>query len=97
MAKDSDDELDNGKKTRTVRYHQHGILSKVVKAKEETWIFEAPYVDHLEFQGGDLIMVLDDLSKEGYELVCGSDNEYILRTKNEIEETEEYWDEDPTS
>lgn len=84
---------EENKKERTVRYHQHGTLSKVHNKKEETWIFETPG-DHLEFQGGDLITVLDDLSKEGYELVCscGSDDEYILRTKIEIKETEEYWD-----
>lgn len=87
-----DDELDEeNKKTRTVKYHQHGILSKAFNTKEETWIFEAPG-DHLEFEGGELSIVLDDLSKEGYELVCGSDDEYILRTKVEIEEIEEYWD-----
>lgn len=94
MDKDDDeDELDEeNKKTRTVKYHQHGILSKAFNTEEETWVFEN-LSNNLEFQGGDLITVLDDLSKEGYELVCSSsDDEYILRTKVEIEETEEYWD-----
>lgn len=89
---DEDELNEANKKNRTVKYHQHGILLKAFNTEEETWIFETPG-DHLEFQGGELITVLDDLSKEGYELVCSSsDDEYILRTKTEIEETIEYWD-----
>jgi len=82
---DIEDQLDEkSKKHRIVKYHQHGILSKVFNKKEETWLFETPS-DHLEFEEGDLITVLDDLSKEGYQLVCSSsDDEYILRTKIEL-------------
>jgi len=60
------------------------------------WVFDGPngfndYEDEFEF-----IEILDDLSKLGYELVCSiSNSEFILRTKNEIEEIEEYQDIDP--
>lgn len=57
------------------------------------WIFNCPDGSH-EFIGeeAELIGILDDLSKEGYEVVRNSDDGYILRTKIEIEEVEEYWD-----
>jgi tRNA G26 N,N-dimethylase Trm1 len=90
---DADDE--KNKKTRTVNYHKHGILRKFVnhETDEEKWVFECQHETN-EYSGGgfDLIDLLDDLSKEGYELVCSRDDEYILRTKVEIEEIEEYWD-----
>lgn len=88
---------DENKKYRTVRYHPHGILEKTFylrgEDREPGWVFDCQN-DVREFIGeeAELIDILDELSKEGYELICGSDDEYILRTKNEIEEIEEYWD-----
>ena len=81
-------------KYRTVKYHQHGILREAFnsKAKTQVWTFDCSDLTQ-EFEGGvNLVTLLDDLSKEGYELVCGSGDEYILRTKIEVEETEAYWD-----
>jgi len=86
------------KEFRTVNYRQHGILkmSLNLQTLRHGWVFEGPnevndYEDEFE-----LIEILDDLSKLGYELVCSiSDSEFILRTKNEIEEIEEYQDIDP--
>ena len=93
--KSAEDILDEeNKKLRTVKYHQHGILSRAFNTKVETWIFKTPG-DHFEFEGGELIDVLDTLSQDGYELICGSDGEFILRTKNVVEEVEEYWDTEP--
>jgi len=97
MDIDRDNELDEkSKKHRTVKYHEHGILSKTfnTKSKEETWIFEASS-DHFEFEGGELIDILDSLSEDGYDLVCSSDGDYVLRTKNEVEYVQEYWDTEP--
>ena len=94
--KDDEDQLsEENKKTRIVKYHQHGILSKTFdfKTHEQGWLFEAQN-ETKEIKGEvDLVTLLDDLSKEGYELVCSSDgDEYILRTKVEIEENEDHWD-----
>lgn len=95
--KDDEDKLDEeNKKFRTVKYHQHGILSKTfnTKTKEEIWIFENSG-NHFEYETTELIDILDNLSEEGYELVCSSDGDYVLRTKNEVEEVQEYWDMEP--
>jgi hypothetical protein len=97
---DDEDEYEKTKKVRKVKYQQHGILKKEFYYRkgdrnigEKYWVFEGSNGTN-EYIGDefDLIGILDDLSKEGYELVCGGNDEYILRTKNEIEETEEYWD-----
>ncbi|TGE36849.1 hypothetical protein E4K67_17260 [Desulfosporosinus fructosivorans] len=85
-------------KFQTVKSHKHGILKKSLDLQTDRhgWVFKGPneindYVDEFE-----LIEILDDLSKLGYELICSiSNSEFILRTKNEIEEIEEYQDIDP--
>ena len=83
------------KKYRTVKYHQHGILRKVFNYKThiQSWVFEGPH-ETKGYKGDEfeLIGLLDELSKNGYELVCSSDEDYIVRTINEIEEIEEYQD-----
>lgn len=75
----------------TVKYHQHGTLIKNLNHKkiDECWTFETSELS-VEHEGIDLIDLLDDLSREGFELVSGHDGEYILRTKEEIEYEEEY-------
>lgn len=96
--KEDEDELnEENKKSRTVKYHEHGILSKTFskKTKEEIWIFEASKV-HFTFEGATLIDIFDSLSEDGYELVCSNDDgDYILRTKSEVEYVQEYWDTEP--
>lgn len=91
-----EEELDEAnKKTKTVKYHQHGTLSKVINIKtgDRSWVFEGPNgTDTYQGEGYELVDIFDELSQEGYELVCGSDDEYILRTKIEIEKTIDYWD-----
>ena len=46
---------------------------------------------NMKGKGLDLFTLLDDLSIEGFELVTGHDGEYILRTKGDIEEVQEYY------
>lgn len=82
-------------KFRTVKYCKHGTLTENVNFKtgERFWVFEGPYETN-QFDGGSLIDVLDSLSEDGYELVTASNDEYILRTKEEIEEVQEYYEVD---
>jgi len=81
---------------RTIKYHQHGILTKKFnfKTDEEFWSFETSGLSR-DYEGEGITAILDDLSINGFELVAGYDDEYILRTKNEIEDIQEYYtDED---
>lgn len=93
IEKDSDDQFsEENKKHRTVKYHKHGILRKFFNLdKEEIWAITIEG-ETLEFHDGDFIDILDDLSKDGYELICRCEEGFILRTKNKVEEIEEYWD-----
>jgi hypothetical protein len=80
-----------------VKHHCHGILSVNRRPVTNTliWIFKSSDT-YKEYEGreSDFIYVLDDLSLEGYELVCHTeDNDYIFRTKKEIENTFEFVDE----
>jgi len=82
---------------RTVKYRQHGLLTRNIHSKthKEFWRFETPDLSsELEGEDLDLITVLDTLSEDGFELVTGHDGEYILRTKEEIEYEQEYYDSD---
>jgi len=89
MDEDKDDEhvfTEEKAKHRTVKYHQHGILKETFYRltnvqTDPGWVFDGPDGSH-EFIGeeAELIGILDDLSKEGYEVVCNSDDGYILRT-----------------
>lgn len=74
-----------------IKYRQHGLLTKNTNHKtiHECWTFETSRLAN-EYEGCDLITLLDDLSSEGYELVTGHDGEYILRTKEELEHEQEY-------
>jgi len=89
---------DDKPKFKTVKYRQHGILTKYISRKtgEDLWTFETSELSN-EYggEGFDLVTILDTLSEEGFELVTGHDDEYILRTKKEIEYEQEYYsDED---
>lgn len=88
---------DNKSESRTVKYHKHGTLTKNInfKTSKPFWVFETAE-EKTTFEGEefDLITILDDLSVDGFELVTGSNDEYILRTKDEIEETREYFFDD---
>lgn len=95
---DEEDFKDNifteeNKKQRIIKYHEHGILTKTtnMKTNEQVWMFETES-ERKEFEAVELVTVLDDLSKEGYELICVDDGDYILRTKVETEGIEDYWD-----
>ncbi|SHH86303.1 hypothetical protein SAMN02746098_01596 [Desulfosporosinus lacus DSM 15449] len=91
MVKDEDKP-----KFRTVKYRQHGLLTRNIHSKthKEYWTFETSDLSS-EHEGEDLdlITVLDTLSEDGFELVTGHDGEYVLRTKNEIEYEQEYYNE----
>ncbi|WP_058302876.1 helix-turn-helix domain-containing protein [Gorillibacterium timonense] len=70
----------------TVRYHEHGILTKVqsnrTRQTREGWHFKS--ADRNEtYYDTELIEVLNFLSEDGYELVClaaGRDCSYLLRS-----------------
>lgn len=80
---------------RKVKYRQHAILYKWINNKtyKTSWIFETAK-ETRDYEEFDLITVLDDLSMDGFELVCGSDDEYVLRTKEDIEEEQEIFHDD---
>jgi hypothetical protein len=84
---------------RTIKYHKHGILKKFMDYKSDkvNWVFEGPDITDT-FHEFDLVDVLDELSINGYELVTSiNDGEYILRTKDEVEEDQEYYEDDKGS
>ncbi|MGI1659591.1 MAG: hypothetical protein ACRKFN_11480 [Desulfitobacterium sp.] len=60
------------------------------KTLKNYWVFESSE-DIIEFEGDELVLILDDLSEQGFELVTGYDDEYILRSKEEVEEEREYF------
>ena len=87
------------KRFRTVKYRQHGLLTKNIhfKTHKEFWIFETSdlsYEHECEGEDLDLITVLDTLSEDGFELVTGHDREYILRSKEELEYQQAYYTDD---
>lgn len=81
------------KQFRKVKYRQHGVLSKNFdfKTDKTSWVFETFDLTR-DYEDFELIAVFDDLSMDGFELVCGSEDEYILRTKEDIEEKQEYYE-----
>jgi hypothetical protein len=80
-----------------VKYHQHGILRNIPSREEETWIFETEDLSS-ELIDYELTDVLNDLSMDGWELICRSEDGYILRTKAEKETTiETFESEDETN
>ncbi len=79
-------------KYRIIKYYDHGILSK----RGNDWIFESE-AETREYEGTEgieLIELLNDLSQDGYLLVCMDGKDYILRSENVIEEIQGYWDTD---
>lgn len=92
-AKDKDVKGKNSEEPRLVKYHEHGILSKVVdfRTDVERWVFKSQScINEMQGVNLELTTLLDDLSKEGYELVCYSDEErgYIFRS---VDKAEDYW------
>jgi hypothetical protein len=80
---------DTPQHTKTVRFRKHGRLFK----RNDEWIFESGEIDVSFTSEMELVNVLDELSMDGYDLVCGdgSDN-FILRSKGEFEEVEEWYE-----
>jgi hypothetical protein len=78
-------------KPQLVKYQQHGILRNTPNREEETWIFETEDLSS-ELIDYELTDVLNDLSMDGWELVCRSEDGYILRTKAELETTIEIYE-----
>jgi hypothetical protein len=78
-------------KSQLVKYQQHGILRNIPNREEETWIFETENLSS-ELINYELTDLLNDLSVDGWELVCRSEDGYILRTKAEIETTIETYE-----
>ena len=82
---------------RTVKYRKHGTLTKSTNHtnSEEFWVFEtSERTNTYRKDEYALITILDELSIGGFELVTSHDGEYILRTKEEIEEVREFYDTD---
>lgn len=86
--------------TVTVKYKPHGILKKVTKFDSEEskqvfdcWQFESDELS-IDYGEGSLVYVLDELSIEGWDLVCHSEEEgFIFRKQEEKEDTIKYYDE----
>ncbi|WP_315795304.1 hypothetical protein [Paenibacillus sp. BIC5C1] len=75
------------KKTpKLIKCFEHGELIRTVYDKEETWIFNSIGYESVNINC-TLIQALDDLSMEGWELICkGEQQGYILRKPAEKEE-----------
>lgn len=75
-----------------VNYQKHGILKKSInyKTNKECWVFEGPEtVDH--FEEFNIVDILNELSIDGFELVTCYDGNFILRTKKDINEVQEFY------
>ncbi|MGY5341751.1 hypothetical protein ACXFAU_04760 [Paenibacillus glucanolyticus] len=87
--------------TVTVKYKPHGILKKLMKYNMEEgkrefdcWSFESEEFS-IDFEDTSLIHALEELSIEGWELICHSEQEgFIFRKKEEEETTISYYDEE---
>jgi hypothetical protein len=82
-----------------IKCYEYGTLRQAIMAEEETWVFETHNFEYV-FMNSTFIQALDDMSMEGWDLVCKGDLEFILRTPveklepqpcvdDEDEETEE--------
>ncbi|GBF78255.1 hypothetical protein PA598K_06873 [Paenibacillus sp. 598K] len=61
-----------------VECYEYGSLKKLHNPEEESWLFQA-YNREYEFINSTLIETLDELSMEGWDLVCPGELGYILR------------------
>jgi len=75
------------KAAKIIQYYKHGELTQTVYEDEETWVFNSSGYELLDINC-TLFQALDDLSIEGWELICKSDQGYILRKPAEMEEPE---------
>jgi hypothetical protein len=75
----------NKKSPKLIKYFEHGELIHSIYEKSETWTF---YSNNFTFRNVNcsLLEALDDLSVEGWELVCKGEQAYILRKPAEKEE-----------
>lgn len=64
----------------------YGTLRNIFGADEETWYFESAEFTYAMINS-TFIQSLDDLSMEGWDLVCQGQNEYILRKPAKKKET----------
>lgn len=83
-------------KYKNVKYRKHGVLKHMVTREgKEVWVFETEE-EIIDMSDYELIDVLNDLSMEGWELVCNMEDGkgYILRSKDEKEETFEYYEDE---
>ncbi|REK62035.1 MAG: hypothetical protein C6P35_16510 [Cohnella sp.] len=83
-------------KPKKVKYQQHGTLKHFrTFSGKEIWHFETEEESN-EFEDFDLTAVLEDLSMDGWELVCPMihDEGYILRNKCVKETTLHMFDTD---
>jgi hypothetical protein len=68
-----------------IKCYEYGTLRNVPRAEEETWIFVSPGLE-FTYLNSNIIETLDELSMEGWDLVCKDGLEYILRTPVEKQE-----------
>lgn len=71
-----------------VKLKRHGILEKI-KHPEECLRFKSENVIQ-EYGELDLLYVLDELSIDGWELLCYAEGQYILRTVEYVEDEIKY-------
>ena len=73
--------LQRKRRGKIVSFYEYGELSQVrsiVEEVEETWSFLSNNNDDL-MMNYSLIQALDNLSREGWDLVCVDQRKYILR------------------
>ncbi|MFF2482701.1 hypothetical protein [Paenibacillus sp. NPDC058071] len=76
-----------------IKCHEYGMLRNAPRAEEETWIFETHDREY-EYTNYTFIATLDELSMEGWDLVCKDGIQYILRMLVEKEEPQLYEDDE---
>lgn len=81
-----------------IKYRQHATLIQINGSIEDTEIvkhWELDYSDIVRTYGRDrtLVDVLDELSSEGWELICPlvGENGYLLRTVEWLDDTATYY------
>jgi hypothetical protein len=73
------------RKQKMIKCYEYATLSTALDVEEERWIVqsEASSIDLMNY---NLIQALDQLSLEGWDLVCQGEDGYILRTQVEKQE-----------
>ncbi|MNC44906.1 hypothetical protein D3C76_422040 [compost metagenome] len=89
--------MEENKRIENVKLKQHATLTRNSFLRNgevhRCWEFKSPDIDR-DYEEPDLLYILDELSIEGWELVCRSldDEGFILRTVDYVDDTVTYYD-----